>query len=152
MNEFELSAILFYSDFLSLQETSTSVTDTCKYFYIYDTPINACFIAGVQPEYDINNQYFQKAYRTYIAIKDRFGDDGIRSFLDNICNLKVTGSVSGTQMLKYIHRFDTKKDRVKAYNVYKKSKQNQTYKHIINGEYGLEEAECTKYVAHSQQS
>lgn len=47
MNQFELSAILFYADFLSMQETSTAVTDTCKYFYIYDIPVNICIIAGV---------------------------------------------------------------------------------------------------------
>lgn len=152
MNQFELSAILFYADFLSMQNTSTAVTDSCKYFYIYNIPMNICFIAGVQPQYDINNKYFKQAYNEYSLIKDRFGEGAVESFLDSICNLKATGSVSGEQMLMYIHRFDTKKERERAYKIYSQSKKNQVYTHIINGVDGAEEQKCTKYVAHAEQS
>lgn len=152
MNQLELSAILYYADFLSLQDTSTAVTDTCKYFFIYNIPVNACIIAGVQPSYDIDNQYFKQSYKTYAMIKDRFGEGGIYSFLGDLCNLKATGVVNGEQMLQYIHRFDTKKVRDKAYSKYQKSKKNQTYTHIIQGIDGLEERKCTKYVAHAEQS
>lgn len=53
-----------------------------------------------------------------MIIKDKFGEQGLKSFLDNICNLKATGTVNGEQMLKYIHRFDTKKVRNKAFETY----------------------------------
>lgn len=152
MNQLELSSILFYADFLSLQETSTTVCDTCKYFFVFGVPMNVCMIAGVEPQYDVDNKYFQRAYKEYVILRDKFGQEGINSFLDGICNLKATGSVSAEQMLKYIHRFDTKKVRKRAFEKYYKSKENQTYKHIIQGLNGLEEHECSKYVAHAEQS
>lgn len=152
MNEIELSAVLFYADFLSLEHSNQTVTDTCKYYWIYGVPINACIIAGVQPEYDINNYYFQQAYKEFMIIEDKFGIDGIYSFLGDLCNLRITGSVNAEQMLKYIYRFDTKKKRNKAFEKYRKFIKNQTYKHITYGIDGPEETECTKYVAHTEQS
>ena len=52
-----LNAVLYYADYLSLYYTSIPVTDTCKYFIIYGTPVNAAYMDGHSPIYDENNQY-----------------------------------------------------------------------------------------------
>lgn len=152
MNQFELSAILYYADFLSMQSTSTTVTDTCKYFFVYGVPMNAAFIAGVEPEYDIQNQYFRKALDEYEVLKSKFGEDGVQTFLDNICNLGVAGSVNGITMLKYIHQYSNRYERSKAFRKYFEFRKNRKYNHTITGDDGLEQIECTKYVAHAEQA
>ena len=47
MSNIELSAILFYADFLSLKAVSHPVTDNCKYFYVYGIPMNSAFILNM---------------------------------------------------------------------------------------------------------
>ena len=44
MNEAELSAILYYSDLLSMKSVNHPVTDNCKYFFVYKTPMHISFI------------------------------------------------------------------------------------------------------------
>lgn len=44
-----LNAVLYYADYLSLYHTYTPITDTCKYFIIYGTPVNAAYL-GVIPQ------------------------------------------------------------------------------------------------------
>lgn len=70
MNKFELSAILYYADFLSMQQKSVPVTDTCKYFYIHKIPMNISYIAGVDPMYDKHNPYVVQATETYGILKN----------------------------------------------------------------------------------
>lgn len=69
MNKFELSAILYYADFLSMKEQSIPVTDTCKYFYVHKVPMNISFIAGVDPMYDKDNPYIVQSTQTYELLK-----------------------------------------------------------------------------------
>lgn len=38
------NAILYYADYLSLKDTSTTLTDNCKYYFIYGAPINSAYI------------------------------------------------------------------------------------------------------------
>lgn len=94
MNEVELSAILYYADFLSLQNTCTTVTDSCKYFFIHGCPINMRFIINQKPNYDAENEWFKKSLAEYKMLSDKFGDEGAMSFIENLCNLGVAGSVS----------------------------------------------------------
>jgi hypothetical protein len=61
MNKIELNAILFYADFLSLSKESKPITDTCKYFFIHNTPIHVKYVAGTSPIYDENSPYFKQA-------------------------------------------------------------------------------------------
>lgn len=103
MNKIELNAILYYADFLSMKHTSTPVTDNCKYFFIHGAPINSAFILDLEPVYDPTNIYFQQAKTEYEIIKNKFGDEGIESFIDDICCIKACGSVGAEQMLKCIH-------------------------------------------------
>ena len=152
MNIFELSSILYYADFLSLQNESDTVTDNCKYFYIHGVPMNSSYIADVEPVYDMNNQYFKQAFTEYNTLKSKFGDDGAESFLDNLCNLGVAGSVNAVQMLKYIHRYDDKDERAAAFKKYNKNLKNRKYTHLINEDGELVEQECSKYVAHTEAS
>ena len=41
-------------------------------------------------------------------LKHKFGEDGAMSFIKNLCNLGVAGSVNATHMMKYIHSYDDK--------------------------------------------
>lgn len=65
----------------------------------------------MKPVYDENNRFFQQAKIEYEVIRDKFGDDGVESFIDDICSIKASGSVNAEQMLKNIHHFSTKNER-----------------------------------------
>ena len=52
-------------------------------------------------------------------LKHKFGEEGAISFAKNICNLGIAGSVNATQMMKYIHRYDEKEERNKAFRLFK---------------------------------
>ena len=99
MNKIELNAILYYADFLSMKAKSQPVTDTCKYFFVHGVPINSAFIVDLEPIYEPDNEFFQQALAEYTLIRDKFGDEGIDSFIDDICSIKACGSVDGHRML-----------------------------------------------------
>ena len=54
----ELNAILYYADYLCLKEESKTVTDNCKYYFIYGNPINSAYIVDLQPFYDEESPYY----------------------------------------------------------------------------------------------
>ena len=136
MNDIELNAILFYADYMSLRDTCTPVTDNCKYFYIHGVPMNAAFILNLEPEYDETNPYFVQAWAEYKAIKDKYDDEGLESFIDDICAIRACGSVSAEQMLTRIHQFSDKKTRKQAFSKYREWKDKQYYSHITINENG----------------
>ena len=150
MNDIELNIILYYADFLSMQDESIPVTDNCVYFFIHEAPINATYLTNGKIFYDEQNVYFQQSLKEYLTIRDKFGEEGVLSFINNICSLKAVGKVTGEHMLKYIHQYSQKRDRKLAYKVYDWFKSHIKYKMpIINEENGeTEYAECSKYVAH----
>ena len=149
MNNIELNAVLYYADFLSMKEISQPVTDTCKYFFVHGAPINSAFILDLEPIYDEQNQYFQQAKIEYEIIKNKFGDEGVESFVDDICSIKACGSVNAEQMLKCIHQYSNKKQRGTAFNTYYNWRNNQIYTHITINEDGEPiEKTCSKYVYH----
>lgn len=151
MNNIELNAILYYADYMSLRDCSQPVTDTCKYFYIHHVPINSAYIVDLEPEFDESNPYYIQAYSEYEAIKRKYGDDGIESFIDDICAIKACGSVGAEQMLTRIHQFSDKKRRKQAFSKYYEWKNNLKYSHItINDDGNPQETECTKYVSHTE--
>lgn len=148
-NNIELSAILFYADYLSLQATSQPVTDNCKYFYIHGAPINSCFILDLEPIYDTHNVFFIQSKTEYEIIKNKFGDDGIASFIDDICCIKACGSVDAERMLKRIHQYSSKYDRKQAIEKYNSWKKSQIYTHnTINADGKPIETPCTSYTYH----
>lgn len=151
MNFVELNAILYYADFLSLQGKCCPVTDTCKYFFIHQCPINSAFIVDCQPIYDAENEYFIKAYNIYNKIKDKFGDDAVSSFIEDICSLKACGMVDAIRMLQHIHLYSSKFERNQAFLQYTKWKKDQIYTHQIVDEDGnTKERQCTKYFKHAE--
>lgn len=151
LNLVELNAILYYADFLSLQETNTTVTDNCKYYYIYGTPMNCAYIVDSQPFYDEQNQYFQQAKQEYETISSKHGTEGVQSFLNNICNLSSLGCINAKQMLVCIHQYDGKFEKKYAIKQYEKWINKQIYTHLQANEKGeLERVECTRYIAHSE--
>lgn len=53
--------------------------------------------------------------------------------------------------MKYIHRYDDKQERDKAFKLFKINKKNKKYTHtVINDDGKIIEEECSKYVAHSE--
>lgn len=109
MNDIELNAILYYADFLSLKDVSQPVTDNCKYFFVHGAPVNSLYIIDLEPIYDENNQYFQQAKREYEMIKNKFGEEGVESFIEDVCSIRACGSVDAERMLKCIHQYSSKK-------------------------------------------
>ena len=151
MNNIELNAILFYADYMSLRDICQPVTDNCKYFYIHGYPINAAYILDLEPEYDETNPYFIQAYTEYTTIRDKYGDEGVESFIDDICAIRACGSVDAKRMLTRIHQFSDKKSRKQAFSKYYEWKENQHYSHItINEDGEPQETQCTQYVSHAE--
>ena len=151
MTNIELNAILYYADFLSLQNENHPVTDNCKYFFIHGCPINSAFIVDLEPEYDPDNQYIAQATQEFQVIQDKYDDEAAMSFIDDICSIKACGSVDAEQMLKCIHQFSNKHERKMAFNAYRDWKKQQFYSHITLNENGdPQETECTKYVKHAE--
>ena len=149
MNDLELNAILYYADFLSLKATSQPVTDNCKYFLVHGVPMNSAYILDLEPVYDKENYYFQQAKMEYETIKKKFGDEGVDSFVDDICSIKASGSVNAEQMLKCIHQYSNKNERKNAFNTYYNWRNNQPYTHITINEDGKRiEQPCTRYTYH----
>lgn len=153
MNNIELNAILYYADFLSLQSISIPVTDNCKYFYIHGTPINSCYILDLEPIYNEDNPYFQQSLSEYTLLKDKFGEEGVISFVENLANLSARGCVTAEQMLNTIHQFSTKIERKQAFQTYNSWKKHKTYTHTLINEDGIpEERECSAYTYHVERA
>lgn len=148
----EQNIILYYADFLSLKKTSTHVTDNCKYYYIYNSPVNLAYLVNSKPFYDEANPYYQQAYIEYTMLKNKVDQDGVLSFVEKICNLAAMGCVDAELMLKQIHQFSNKVERNAAFKDYYKWINTQHYTHLItNNEGDLERQECTRYIAHYEQ-
>lgn len=65
MSIVEQNIILFYADYLSLKNSNTTVTDNCKYYFIWKTPINSGYICDTEPFYDKQNKYYIQACTEY---------------------------------------------------------------------------------------
>lgn len=153
MGQLEMSAILYYADFLSLQYQDRPCTESCKYFFVHGVPMNIAYLINQEPVYDVDSQWFQKSLKEYSMLKHKFGDDGAISFLKNICNLGVAGSVNATQMMKYIHRYDEKLERDKAFMRFKENRSKKIYTHITRNDDGeITQEQCSKYVAHAERN
>lgn len=152
MNIVEQSIILYYADYLALKAESRTVSDNCKYYFIYNTPINAAYIIDKEPFYDPENKYYIKAYTEYKSIKDKFGQEGISDFISNLCDIKALGVINGTQMLNVIFRFSPKYERSLAVKKYKDWKERQRYTHLVKDDDDNQiRKECSKYVARYEQ-
>ena len=151
MNEAELSAILYYADLLSMKSTSHPITNNCKYFFVHKTPMHISFIVNQLPQFDKEDQYFQQSLNEYRMLTDKYGNDGAMSFINNLCNLGVAGSVNGLQMLKYIHRYTDNYNKYKAFKEYKQYIKDQKYTFQSKNDDGeIETRPCTKYIANDQ--
>lgn len=151
LNTAELSMILYYADFMSLRDESIPVTDNCKYFYIHGCPINSAFMLNMTPIFSVNNKHFQHALNEFSIIKSKFKEEGLASFVEDICSIRSCGMVDWKRMLNYIHQFSSKKEKLKSFNICETFLNNLRYKtrNIKDGE--LVEEEQTKYVFHTEQ-
>lgn len=153
MNEIEWNAVLYYADFLSLREESIPLTDNCKYFYVHGIPMNAAYIVGKDPWFDEESKYYKQAIEEYKQIDDKFGSEGVISFIENICNLRAMGCVNSEQMLNYIHFYSDKSTRKAAFKKYNTWKNNQTYTHLtINENEDPQRTQCSRYIARAEQN
>lgn len=149
MNDIEHNAVLYYADMLSLKETSTPVTDNCKYYFIHNAPINSAYIVDLQPIYDENNIYYRQAIEEFNKLKDKFADKAITDLIGHICNLDAMGTVNAEQMLKCIHQYSSRRERAQSFSRYYNWRSNQTYTHkTINENGDIVEEKCSRYVAH----
>lgn len=149
MNDIEHNAVLYYADMLSLKETSTPVTDNCKYYFIHNAPINSAYIVDLQPIYDENNMYYRQAVEEFNKLKDKFADKAITDLIGHICNLDAMGTVNAEQMLKCIHQYSSRRERAQSFSRYYNWRSNQTYTHkTINENGDIVEEKCSRYVAH----
>lgn len=156
MNELtniELNAILYYADYLSLQHDSIPVTDTPKYYFIYRCPINVAYLVDAEPVYDSTNRWVKQAKSEYLAIRDKFDEDGVTSFIEDICNIAACGVVGWERMLQYVHQFSSKKERTAAYEKCEQHLKNIKYKHEVKDDDGNPQTQtCSKYVYHFERS
>lgn len=147
------NCILYYADFLSLKYKNIPVTDNCKYYFIFNSPINSAYIIDQQPNYNQQNEYIKMAKDEYDAIEQKYGGDGAISFINNICNIQSCGAVDAILMLKCINKFNSSIERKQAISTYYKWKNNQKYTHqIINENGDIEERECTRFVYNAEKN
>lgn len=105
----------------------------------------------MEPEYDVENKYFQQAYAEYSIIKDKYGEEGVETFIDDICCIRACGCVDAARMLNCIHQYSSKHEKKMAFNAYNTWKASQVYAHITINEQGdPQQTPCTKYVYHAE--
>ena len=153
MNNIEESVILYYADFLSLKEQNIPLTDNCKYFYIHGIPINCAYMVDKTPWFDKESKYYKQAQEEYKMIYNKFGEDGVVGFVENICNLQAMGAVNAEQMLNCIHMYSDKQTKKAALKEYYKWKKNQRYSHLtINENEDPQRIQCSRYIARAEQN
>lgn len=143
-----LNAVLYYADYLSLHDIFIPVTDTCKYYIVYGMPINAAYIAGNTPVYNTTNKYYEQALSELYDIQKKLGQEGVSSFLRNLCNVFAVGNVNGIQMLNCILFYEDKRIKRRARHTYKEYMENIRYTQHIDDE-DVGDIQCTKYVTHT---
>lgn len=147
----EHNAILYYADYLKLKHESKTVTDNCKYYFIYGSPINSAYIVDLQPFYDENDKYYLQSYEEYTKIKTKFGQEGAISYVKDICNLAALGCINAKQMLNRIHYYNGQFEKKTALRQYEKWINGQVYTHLETNEKGEQQRiECSRYVAHAE--
>lgn len=111
--------------------------------------MNSAFIAGTQPFYDEDDEYFQQAKFELSKIVDTFDEDGMMSFVNDIGMLQAGGMCDGERLLKYIHQYSDRRERKAAMKKYNDYLDNIIYTTTSIDEDGNpQETRCTKYVAH----
>ena len=152
MNNIQKNSILYYADFLSLSNISIPVTDNCKYYIIHNMPINCAYIVGGKPFYDEQNQYYIQSCKECEDILNYAGEDGLNSFLTNMCNLQSLGCITAKQMLQCINQFKYKKDVKQSNKIYEDWYNNRVYYHTVKDDDGEQHREkCSEYVARAEQ-
>lgn len=151
IDKFEQSEILYYADYLSLKETFTPVTDNCKYYIVFEKPLNSAFICDLSPFYASDDKFYLQAKKELSELKKQVGQEGVDSFLKNLCNIYSSGVINGLQMLNCILYYEDKKVKKLARKTYQEHLDNIKYT-ITYEEDGEERTvECTKYIAHQAQ-
>lgn len=134
-----------------MRNNSRTVTDNCKYYCIYNAPINLAFLQGSKPFYDETDKYYIQSTQELQLLFNTVSFDAVKDFVNQICNLKAMGNVDAELMLKQIHQFSSKTERNTAFDDYHRWINSQYYTHLEQNEQGeLERKPCTRYVAHSE--
>ena len=151
--DIELSSILYYADYLSLRSRSIPVTNSPKYFFIFNSPVNLAYLVGSSPIFSKDNKYFKQSVKEYDQIRNKFGESGIISFIEDICNIQACGIVDWKRMLQYMHQYSTKTEKAYAFNKCANYLKSIKYTHqVVNDEGDLEDEECSRYVFNAERS
>jgi len=151
--DIELNSILYYADYLSLRARSIPVTNSPKYFFIFKTPINLAYLVDSMPTFSRDNKYFKQSAKEYNQIRDKFGEGGVNSFIEDICNIQACGVVDWKRILQYVHQYSTKQEKSEAYNKCANYLKSIKYKHReVNDDGDLEEKECSRYVFNTERN
>ena len=57
------------------------------YFFIFNSPVNLAYLVGSSPIFSKDNKYFKQSVKEYDQIRNKFGESGIISFIEDICNI-----------------------------------------------------------------
>ena len=143
-----LDVILYYADFLSMKNESIPVTDPCKYFFINKLPTNISTICDTVLFFDSDNKYIEQAMAELQPIEDKYGEEGVMSYIDDICYIRACGMVDAKRMLEFIHRWSDRYTRKQAFKKYNKYISDTHYYITIKDDDGeSRRIECSKYVA-----
>lgn len=143
--------ILYYADYLALRNENRQVTDNCKYYCVYDTPINLAYLVDSMPFFDEEDKYYKQSKEELSVIENKAGYEAIQNFVNNICNVKVMGCIDGQLMMKQIHQFSNGVERKRAFKDYDNWLSCQHYTHLqLNDAGDLVRHECTRYVAQQE--
>lgn len=79
------------------------MTDNCKYYYIYNVPINIAYLYDSSPFYDAEDKYYIQSYHELQVLIDKVGLEEVKNFINSICNVKVMGCIDAKTMLNEVH-------------------------------------------------
>lgn len=152
MNDIDINRILYYADFLSLKNEYKPITQNCKYFFVHGTPIHITYLAGYQPEIDMNNQYFKQAYTEYRRLQLALDDQAANSFIDDICYIRASGIADAETMFYFANVFSSGKHKQEARKKFEEWKEQQKCTHdVLDDETGkLINRECTIYIKNAE--
>lgn len=149
-----INMLIYYSQYLSIEDRYIPLLWS-NFFNINNIPYLSAIIAEPKVDYselstiDIEENtmhYMQKALEDIANIHKQFGFDGVKQFINGICDIQGRPSVNPYGMLFYILKDKDKIERNKAYKTMGDDESNKKYTKIVIDE-EEKEIECTKYAA-----
>lgn len=150
-----INMLIYYSQYLSIEDKYAPLLWS-NFFNINNIPYLSPIIAEPKVDYseldtvDVDGNiihYMQKALEDITNIHKQLGFDGVKQFINGICDMQGRPSVNPYNMLFYILKDKDKIERNKAYKIMGDDECNKKYTKIVIEDDEAKEIECTKYVA-----